>query len=296
MSIGEVLAAARDRAGLNVTQVSQRTRIRETIVREIERDDFSACGGDFYARGHIRAIARAAGADPEPLIREYDSSYGTPDASAAGVSGSSAPLPLRKRRRMSRSIATGRFENGLPDRTPGFFPTGRSRGVTVAVDGFFAFVWFGWGQAAAPSWLVVPFAVGTGLAALLAVVGVLVTRRSAGRLPAMSDPVVQRRYNVTVGVEFGLLGAGAAVFAVTGQYRWIPVWICFGVGVHFFPLASTLQNPSLRPLGVLLVAVAAAALMAGLASPAAPSTITGAGAGLCLLAFGLATLLTGDPP
>ena len=25
------------------------------------------------------------------------------------------------------------------------FPEGRSRGVTVAVDGFFAFVWFGWG-------------------------------------------------------------------------------------------------------------------------------------------------------
>jgi hypothetical protein len=32
------------------------------------------------------------------------------------------------------------------------FPAGRSRGVTVAVEGFFAFVWFGWGQADAPSW------------------------------------------------------------------------------------------------------------------------------------------------
>ena len=25
-------------------------------------------------------------------------------------------------------------------------PAGRSRGVTVAVEGFFAFVWFGWGR------------------------------------------------------------------------------------------------------------------------------------------------------
>jgi hypothetical protein len=75
VSIGEALTAARRQAGLTITQVSQRTRIRETIVRGIERDDFSACGGDFYARGHIRAIARAAGADPEPLIREYDSSH-----------------------------------------------------------------------------------------------------------------------------------------------------------------------------------------------------------------------------
>ena len=91
MSIGDVLTAARRQAGLTITQVSQRTRIRETIIRGIERDDFSACGGDFYARGHIRAIARAVGADPDPLIGEYDSSYGTPQASAAaGVPG---PLP-----------------------------------------------------------------------------------------------------------------------------------------------------------------------------------------------------------
>jgi hypothetical protein len=34
-------------------------------------------------------------------------------------------------------------------------------------------------------------------------------------------------------------------------------------------------------------------LATGLASGTAPSTVTGAGAGLCLLAFGLATLLTG---
>jgi hypothetical protein len=28
----------------------------------------------------------------------------------------------------------------------GFFPAGRDRGVTVAVEGFFAFAWFGWGH------------------------------------------------------------------------------------------------------------------------------------------------------
>jgi hypothetical protein len=171
------------------------------------------------------------------------------------------------------------------------FPSGRSCGVTVVVDGFFAFVWFGWGQADAPSWLVIPLAVGTGLAVALAGTGVVVTRRSAGALPAMSDPAVRRRYGIVVGLEFTLLGVGAGVLGGTGHERWIPVLICFGVGVHFFPLASTLQNPSLRPLGALLIAVAAAALGAGLASAVAPSTVTGPGAGLCLLGFGVATLL-----
>jgi hypothetical protein len=172
-----------------------------------------------------------------------------------------------------------------------FFPAGRDRGVTVAVEGFFAFVWFGWGQAAAPAWLVAPLAVGAGLSVLLAVAGIVVTKRSAGRLRVMADPRARRRYSIIVGLEFGLLGVGAAILGATGQYRWVPVWICAGVGVHFFPLASILDNRSLRLLGGLLVAVAAAALTAGLASATDPSTVTGAGAGLCLLAFGLATLL-----
>ena len=180
----------------------------------------------------------------------------------------------------------------MTDHLTSFFPAGRDRGVTVAVEGFFAFVWFGWGQAAPPSWLVVPLAVGAGLAVLLTVAGVVLTTRSAGPLRVMADPAVRRRYSIIVGLEFGLLGAGAAVLGATGQARWIPVWICAGVGVHFFPLASTLANRSLRLLGVLLIGVAAAALATGLASATAPSTVTGAGAGLCLLAFGLATLLT----
>jgi len=62
VSIGADLADARRRAGLTVTQVSQRTCIRETLINGIERDDYAACGGDFYTRGHIRAIAKVVGA------------------------------------------------------------------------------------------------------------------------------------------------------------------------------------------------------------------------------------------
>ncbi|HEY4463000.1 MAG TPA: helix-turn-helix transcriptional regulator [Streptosporangiaceae bacterium] len=77
MSIGAVLAEARRRSGLTVGDLSRQTRIREAIIHGIEWDDFSACGGDFYARGHIRAIAHAVGADPGPLIEEYDAAHRT---------------------------------------------------------------------------------------------------------------------------------------------------------------------------------------------------------------------------
>jgi cytoskeletal protein RodZ len=72
VSIGATLVAARQAAGLTVAEVSERTRIRPALIRSIERDDFAACGGDFYARGHIRAIARTVGTDSVPLIEEYD--------------------------------------------------------------------------------------------------------------------------------------------------------------------------------------------------------------------------------
>lgn len=105
MSIGDELAAARRQAGLTVTQVSQRTCIRETIVRGIERGDYSACGGDFYARGHIRNIARAVGLDPEELIREYDATQAPPQAiTAADVFQPFTPVKLRERRRPNWSV------------------------------------------------------------------------------------------------------------------------------------------------------------------------------------------------
>jgi cytoskeletal protein RodZ len=99
VGIGETLAHARDRAGLSITQVSQQTRIRELIIADIERGDFGSCGGDFYARGHIRSIARAVGVDPGPLIEEYDAKRGaTRPVTAAEIFGPVRPVKLRERR------------------------------------------------------------------------------------------------------------------------------------------------------------------------------------------------------
>ena len=105
MSVGDALAQARSQAGLTIAQVSQLTCIRETIIRGIERGDFSACGGDFYARGHIRSIARVVGLDPEELVREYDAIHGAPTAiTAADVFEPSTPIRLKERRSANWSV------------------------------------------------------------------------------------------------------------------------------------------------------------------------------------------------
>jgi cytoskeletal protein RodZ len=74
MSIGQTLMAAREAAGLSIDDVSRATRVRGQLIRQIEHDDFSSCGGQIYARGHIRNIAHTVGIDPGPLVAEFDRS------------------------------------------------------------------------------------------------------------------------------------------------------------------------------------------------------------------------------
>ena len=73
--IGPELAAARTRLGLSVDQLADRTRIRPHVIESIEVDDFAPCGGDFYARGHLRTLARVLGTDVTPLLAHYDERY-----------------------------------------------------------------------------------------------------------------------------------------------------------------------------------------------------------------------------
>ena len=86
-SIGQVLRAARIAAGRSVEEVGEDTSVRVPIIEGIEQDDFGRCGGDFYARGHIRSLARAVGADADALVAEYDKAHG-------GTSAAAQPLPL----------------------------------------------------------------------------------------------------------------------------------------------------------------------------------------------------------
>jgi hypothetical protein len=166
----------------------------------------------------------------------------------------------------------------------------RDRGMTALIEGFFGFVWFGWGQANASAGLRVGLAVGGVAAGLVALAGAVQAFRSPASTGVLHDRRARRRYGIAVGVEFGVAGLGAAVLAVAGQGGFTPVWVCAVVGVHFFPLASLLDDRLLVALGVSVTTVALLALVAGLATDVAPSTVTGVGAGMLLTGFGLAAL------
>ena len=73
--VGQHLAAARERIGISVEALAERTRIRPHVIESIEVDDFEPCGGDFYARGHLRTLARVLGVEATELLALYDEHY-----------------------------------------------------------------------------------------------------------------------------------------------------------------------------------------------------------------------------
>ena len=91
--VGPELVAARTRLGLTVDQLAERTRIRPHVIESIEVDDFAPCGGDFYARGHLRTLARVLGIDVTPMLTAYDDRY--------------ADAPINPRRVFEAELATG---------------------------------------------------------------------------------------------------------------------------------------------------------------------------------------------
>jgi hypothetical protein len=91
--IGPQITAARARLRVTVDDLAERTRIRPHVIESIEVDDFVPCGGDFYARGHLRSLCRTLGIDAAPLLEVYDREY--------------AHAPVTARRVFEAELATG---------------------------------------------------------------------------------------------------------------------------------------------------------------------------------------------
>ena len=75
MSLGQFMQGARESAGLSIDELASRISIRAGLLREIEENNFIHCGGDTYARGHLRNIAAHISVDPQTLIDLYNEEH-----------------------------------------------------------------------------------------------------------------------------------------------------------------------------------------------------------------------------
>lgn len=77
MSLGDSIRAAREAAHISIEDLSAITSIRPGLLYEIENNDFTHCGGETYARGHIRTLATKLGIDPQIWIDLYLEEHST---------------------------------------------------------------------------------------------------------------------------------------------------------------------------------------------------------------------------
>ncbi|MGX6601501.1 hypothetical protein ACWKSP_05100 [Micromonosporaceae bacterium Da 78-11] len=161
----------------------------------------------------------------------------------------------------------------------------RDHALTALILGFFASSWFGWAQEKPPARWRKPLAVAAPVSLVVALAGALLAWQNWCGGTVVSEPAALRRYGIIVGLEFGIAAIGAVALLLARQSTYLAPWICLVVGAHFLPLAPVLENPALVGLGVLLVAVAVAGVVVHRRTGLPASAVTGAGAGVSLLAF-----------
>ena len=75
MALGEFLQKARMDAGFSVDELAHIVNLRPGLIKAMESNDFLPCGGDTYARGHIRNIAQATGVNAQELLAMYEEEH-----------------------------------------------------------------------------------------------------------------------------------------------------------------------------------------------------------------------------
>jgi cytoskeletal protein RodZ len=77
MTLGSTIRDAREAARISLESLSDSTSIRMGLLTEMENNNFTHCGGDTYARGHLRTIANRIGLNPQILLDLYDDQHST---------------------------------------------------------------------------------------------------------------------------------------------------------------------------------------------------------------------------
>ena len=78
MSLGALIAKSRTDARLSIEDLAKVTNIPITLLRDMENDNFKKCGGETYARGHLRNIAAKLGVNERIFLDLFESEVTSP--------------------------------------------------------------------------------------------------------------------------------------------------------------------------------------------------------------------------
>ncbi len=75
MSTGSELRDQREAAGISKDQLAALISVRAGLISQMELNDFSHCGGDTYARGHLKNIALRLGLAGDYFVEMYNAEH-----------------------------------------------------------------------------------------------------------------------------------------------------------------------------------------------------------------------------
>jgi cytoskeletal protein RodZ len=78
MSLGALITKSRTDARLSIEDLAKVTNIPVTLLRDMENDNFKKCGGETYARGHLRNIAVKLGVDERVFLDLFETEVTAP--------------------------------------------------------------------------------------------------------------------------------------------------------------------------------------------------------------------------
>ena len=77
-SLGARLRQHRQRKGVSLKTIAQQTKIKQSLLEGLERDDVSHWPVGIFRRAYVREYAQAIGLDPDPVVREFVERYPAP--------------------------------------------------------------------------------------------------------------------------------------------------------------------------------------------------------------------------
>jgi cytoskeletal protein RodZ len=105
MSLGALIAKSRTDARLSIEQLSKLTNIPTIVLRDIEDGNFAKCGGETYARGHLRNIAAKVGVDERIFLDLFETEVTAPAKPIRELlNENSVTMPYQEPKRISWKV------------------------------------------------------------------------------------------------------------------------------------------------------------------------------------------------
>ena len=105
MSLGALIAKSRTAARLSIEDLSNLTNIPGSLLRDMENNNFKKCGGETYARGHLRNIAAKLGVDERLFLDLFESEITAPAKPIRELlNENNAAMPYKEHKQVSWKV------------------------------------------------------------------------------------------------------------------------------------------------------------------------------------------------